>query len=137
MLSGLIGGAIAIGLGVWWKRRQSADLLRVREAVYENHKVAVIMASLLFFAGVGVTFWLYHAGGFDNNDPIPFGLGVGGGCVMALLTLVVFPLLTGRSIRQAFIAFAASEGVPPYLTFTILGAGVVGFLFALGAMLSR
>ncbi len=137
VLSGLIGGALAIFLGAWWKRRQPAELRRAREEIYENHKVAVVVASLLFFAGIGVSLWLYQTGVFENNDPIALGLGVGGGCALTLLTLVVFPLVTGRSIRQAFIAFAGSEAGPPFLTFTILGLGVVGFLFALGGLLTR
>ena len=103
----------------------------------ETHKVTVYLANFLCFAGLVSSLLFYKYGGYENNSWTPLGLGAGGGCVAALLTLLILPLVTGRSIKHAFIPFAQSEGGPVFLTFGIMGAGVVGFLFALAGLFMR
>jgi hypothetical protein len=134
ILSGVIGGAIAIGVGVWWQRRQPEDLRRARQAIFENHKIAVYLASFLCFAGIVAGLMLYQYAGFENTDLAPLGLGFGGGLTAAVLTLVILPVITGRSVRQAFIAFAESEQVSPVLIYAILGLGVLGFVWTLASL---
>jgi hypothetical protein len=134
ILSGVIGGAIAIGVGVWWQRRQPEDLRRARQAIFENHKIAVYLASFLCFAGIVAGLMLYQYAGFKNTDLAPLGLGFGGGLTAATLTLVILPSITGRSVRQAFIAFAESEQVPPVLIYAILGLGVLLFVGTLASL---
>jgi hypothetical protein len=50
------------------------------------------------------------------------------------LTLVILPAITGRSVRQAFIAFAESEQAPPVLIYAILGLGVLLFVGTLASL---
>jgi uncharacterized iron-regulated membrane protein len=134
ILSGLVGGAIAVGLGMWWQRRQPVALRAARQRVFDNHKVEVYLASFLFFAGLMAGLSLHLYAGFKNTDWIPLGLGFGGGLTAAALTLVILPLLAGRSVRQAFIAFAESEQVPPVLIYTVFVAGVLLFGWTLATL---
>ncbi len=135
VLSGLIGGLIAVGLGIWWRRRQSAKLLRERDKMLDDHIALVYLASFLFFGGIIAGLLLGKFGGFQDNDWRPFGLGVGGGCVAALLALTIIPLMTGRSVKEAYIAFAHSDSVSPVFVYTVMGAGVLGFVWALASLI--
>jgi hypothetical protein len=137
ILSGLVGGLVAIGVGMWWQRRQPEKLRRSRQLIFESHKVAVYLASFLCFAGLIAGLSLYQYAGFKNTDWVPLGLGFGGGVTAATLTLVILPLLTGRSVRQAFIAFAESEQAPPVLIYAILALGVLLFVWTLARLLGE
>ena len=58
-------------------------------------------------------------------------LGFGLASALPLLALVIIPLLGGRDIREAFVAFAWGQGSPLWATYGILGAGLVALGFAI------
>ena len=131
IVSGILGGAVALWLGSLWEGRQSRTARRSNERLLRSHRLAVYLASGCFFAGLlfGVT--LYPLAGFAQTDWRPLGLGFGGGCLAALLVLTAMPVLTGGRIRDAFAAFAVSERSPALFIYAILGGGVLAFLLAL------
>jgi hypothetical protein len=50
---------------------------------------------------------------------------------LPLLALIVIPLLTGRNIREAFVAFAVGQGAPVWATYLPLAGGLVCLVVAL------
>jgi nitrate reductase gamma subunit len=131
ILSGVVGGIIAMVVGAWWKRSQPSEVRWARQAMLQAYKGTVYLASFFVFAGIIAALLLYVYGDFEKSDLVPGALGFGGGCCAAILTLVVFPLASGRNIRHAFIAFTQSEQAPASLVYAILGSGVVMFVWAL------
>jgi hypothetical protein len=43
-------------------------------------------------------------------------------------------MVCGRSVKEAYVAFAWGQGSPIWATYGILGAGVVAFVFAVAAL---
>jgi hypothetical protein len=68
---------------------------------------------------------LYPLGGFASNDHRPAFLGFGLASLLPLLALIVIPFLTGRNIREAFVAFAVGQGAPVWATCLPLAGGLV------------
>lgn len=136
ILSGIVGGGIALWLAARWQRRQSSAERRSSEALGRTHRLASIIASVLFFSGLIFAIALYKIGGFKSTDWAPLGLGVGGGCFAALIALGLVPLIRRQSIKDSFLAFAASEQASPLAIYVILASGSVGFFFAAAKLLA-
>ncbi len=131
-LSGVIGGLLATWLTRRWSRQLSARYRGTsRERLYRRHRAALWTANTLFLAGLLLGVALYPLGGFAAHDPHPVLLGFGLASALPLLALVIIPLLGGRDIREAFVAFAWGQGSPLWATYGILGAGLVALGFAI------
>ena len=134
ILSGAVGGAIAIWLGSRWQRRQPQHAQLSNDELLHSHRLAVYLASGVFFAGIIAGITMYAFADFAKNDWLPLGLGVGGGCLASLLVLTIVPLVTGQSIRDAYAAFAISEKSSPTLVYGLLGLGTLAFLWAVASL---
>jgi len=136
VLSGIVGGSIAIWIGARWQRRQSSADRRSSQLLARSHKLASILASALFFSGLIAAIALYKIAGFENTDWVPFALGAGGGCFAAMLVLALVPFVRGQSIKESYLAFANSQQSSPLVVYAILGFGSVGCFFALAKLLA-
>lgn len=88
------------------------------------------MAGLL--VGVG----LYWYPGFASTDWRPAGLAFGLASVMPLFAIAVISRARSKSLKEAYVAFALGQDTPVWVTYGILGAGVVAFCFAVPALLN-
>lgn len=70
------------------------------------------MSNVLFFIGLCSGIALYPMGGFENTDWRPLLLGFGLASVLPLLALAVVSLLSGRNVKEAYVAFALGQGSP-------------------------
>jgi len=135
VLSGIVGGIIA----TWITSRLVRSLLRSynsrsRESLLKQHRVAIWVANTLFFAGLCVGIALYPLGGFANTDWRPLLWGFGLASVLPLIALGLIPLISGRSVKETYVAFSWGQGSPLWVTYGILGAGVVAFAFAVASL---
>lgn len=88
----------------------------------------------MFFVGLCFGVALYRIGGFGNTDWRPLLWGFGLASVLPLLALALVSLASGRSIKEAYVAFALGQGSPLWATYGILSAGVVAFAFAVASL---
>ncbi len=131
-VSGVVGGIIATGLVAYWARRLQTHYRGwSRAALRRRHRTTIRVANTLFFAGLLGGVALYPLGGFASNDHRPAFLGFGFASLLPLLALIVIPLLTGRNIREAFVAFAVGQGAPVWATYLPLAGGLVCLAVAL------
>jgi hypothetical protein len=137
ILSGLAGAIIASALVSYWTRRLPESFNeKSREVLLREQRAAVWSANALFFAGILLGLAMYQFGGFARTDWRPLGIGFGLGSVLPLVALVLIPFLSGRSVAEAFVAFASGQGSPLWVTYGILGAGVVALVLALAAFVT-
>lgn len=135
VLSGLVGGAIATWLTARWARKlPSTYNAKSRDTLLRQHRLSTWVANALFIAGILFAIALYPLGGYAQSDPVPMLWGSGLACVLPLLALGLIPLVTGRNVKEAYIAFSWAQDTPLWLTYTVLGAGVVAFGFALASL---
>ena len=137
ILSGVAGGVIA----TWLTTRLARSLpesynAKPRDVLLRQHRVAVHTANALFLAGLFLGVALYPLGGFANTDATPLLWGFGLASVLPLVALYFVSVGFGRSAKEAYVAFAIGQGAPIWMTYGILGAGVVAFLFAVARALS-
>ncbi len=130
VISGLVGGVITIAYGVWWDRRRSSSQRFSDEALNGNYRMVSHTANVMFFGGIAVALGLYLFGPFDSHDWRPGALGFGGGCLAALLSLTILPLLTRQHIGEAYSAFAVMQKMPLRLLLPVFVGGVAVFFMA-------
>lgn len=136
-LSGVVGGIIATWLVAYWARGlQTHYRGGSRAALRRRHRTTIWVANTLLFVGLFAGLALYPLGGFARNDHRPALLGFGLAALLPLLALIVIPFLTGRSIREAFVAFAVGQGAPVWATYLPLAGGLVCLVAALVGFLT-
>ncbi len=130
--SGIVGGVIATWLVAYWARGLQTHFRGwSRAALRRRNRTTIRVANILFFAGLFSGLALYPLGGFAHNDHRPAFLGFGLASLLPLLALVVIPFLTGRSVREASVAFAIGQGAPVWATYLPLVGGLVCLVVAL------
>ena len=135
VISGVIGGMIATWLTSRWARNLPTSYNRKsRNTLLKQHRPAIWSANVLFFVGLCFGVALYRVGGFANTDWRPLLWGFGLASVLPLLALAVVSLISGRSAKEAYVAFAWGQGSPIWATYGLLGAGVVAFAFAVAGL---
>jgi hypothetical protein len=135
VLSGVAGGIIATWLTSRWSRRlPSRHNGKSRDLLLRRHRPAIWTANALFFLGLVFGVALYRIGGFDSTDWRPLGLGFGLASVLPLLAIFVVSILSGRSPREAYVAFSFGQGMPLWATYGLLGAGSVALVFVLASL---
>jgi len=136
LISGLVGAMITGWLVSRWARtlpRSYRGMTRAELA--RQHRAAVRAANGLFLAGLFIGVGLYRYPAFASTDWRPVCLGFGLASVMPLLAIAVISRARNKSLREAYVAFALGQGTPIWVTYGILGAGVVAFCFAVPALL--
>lgn len=136
VISGVIGGLIAAWLcsrmARWlptvYHGRPAGDLVR-------ENRLAIWGANLIFFSGICLGIALYQLKYFDKADWRGLALGMGGGCLGALLIIPLQALMNGRSFAEAYVAFAISQRTPTILLYTIVIVGVSAFSAAMVTLL--
>jgi hypothetical protein len=135
ILSGLLGAVIAIWLGRAWSRwvplecaRKSATSLK------KENRTGIIVANGFFLAGLFGAILLYQSGYFERNDWRPLGLGFGIASTAPLLWLCAYALLTGRRVKEIYVAYSISEQTPPFVLYGIMSAGVICLFAALASL---
>ena len=134
-ISGVLGGMIATWLTARWARNlPSSYNFKSLEALLKQHRPTIWVANILFFAGIICGVALYPMGDFADTDPRPLLWGFGLASVLPLLAIALISLVSGRNIKEAYVAFALGQGSPLWATYGILGAGVVAFIFAVAGL---
>jgi hypothetical protein len=135
IISGLVGGSIAMWLTTKWMR-WVPEVFRRKSAgtLLEEHHSAVVIADCLFFVGLLVGLALYQFAGFERNDWRPIVLGFGLASVGPLCSLLVVSLVTRRNPKEAFVAFAISQRTPLVLIYGLLVLGAITFFATIAAL---
>jgi len=110
--------------------RKGADTL------LRQNRAGIILANLLFFAGLGLAIALYAWDYFPSNDWRGFGLGAGFSFTAPLVVLPLSALVAGRDPREALVAFAISQKTPMVALYTLLVSGAVLFVASVTSLLS-
>ena len=135
IISGILGGIIATWLTSRWARRLPASYnQKSRDVLLKQNRAAVWTANGLFLAGLCFGIALYRIGGYANTDWRPLLWGFGLASVLPLLALALVSVACGRNPREAYVAFAWGQDTPIWVTYGILGAGVVAFVFAVASL---
>ena len=135
IFSGLIGGVIAIWLTTKMSRWIPDTFnSKTPDELLAQHRIAVRAANALFFLGLVIGIALYKVAGFADTDWRPLAWGFGLSSVMPLIGLPVISAVMGRSPKEAYVAFAVGQKTPFFVTYGILGLGVVAFFLALASL---
>ncbi|MCW6027186.1 hypothetical protein K4043_04080 [Stenotrophomonas sp. SRS1] len=135
--SGVVGGIIATWLVAYWARGLQTQYRGwSRAALRRRHRTTIRVANILLLVGLFSGLALYLVGGVASNDHRPAFLCFGLSSLLPLLALIVIPFLTGRSMREAFVAFALGQGAPVWATYPPLAGGLVCLVVALVGFLS-
>jgi len=131
-VSGVVGGTLAAWLVAYWARGLQTHYRGwSRAALRRRHRTTIWAANSLLFVGLLAGLALYPLGAFASNDHRPALIGFGLASLLPLLALVIIPFLTGRSVREAFLAFAVGQGAPVWATYLPFAGGLVCLVVAL------
>lgn len=137
VISGLIGATVAVWLTSRWEKSLPNSLAgKSNEDLAHQHKLAVLVANVLFFAGLGIGLAMYKFGRYASTDMTPLLVGFGFSGFMPLLALVAIPLVRGQRPSESFYAFSVGQKSPMAVTYGILGVGAAMLpigLYRLGA----
>ncbi|MCC2961432.1 hypothetical protein LK540_13465 [Massilia sp. IC2-278] len=126
ILGGLAGAAVAVLIVRAWKPWVPTGMPgKSPDALLRDYRAAIRTANLCLLAGLLVPLALYGVGAVAHPDWRPLAAGVGTGCLAALLALALLPRLRGGSAREAFVAFAISQGAPLFFLYGVLGIGAL------------
>jgi len=137
VFSGLVGGLLAIlfcyGLSRWvpqvCNRKSAATLVR-------ENRAGIWLANGIFFGGLLAGIAIYQFGFLPNDDWRGLALGAGAGSLAALGALAVLALVTGHSLKEAYVAYAVSQKTPVVLVYGILLLCTASFAAAVASLLA-
>lgn len=135
IMSGVIGGVIATWLTSRWARNLPRNYnAKSRHTLLMQHRLSIWVANALFFAGLCFGVALYKIGDYEPSDWRPLLWGFGSASVLPLVALALIAFATGRNVKEAYVAFAWGQKTPLWVTYGILGAGVVAFGFSVASL---
>lgn len=121
MISGVLGGLFAMifcrALAGWIPQICNG---KSAETILRENRVLILVANALFFCGILIGFALSQFGLLSDADWRAVALGLGGGSAAALISLPLLATIRGSSPKEAFVAFAISQNVPPILLYSVL-----------------
>ena len=137
VFSGLVGGLLAIlfchALSRWVPQvcngKSAATLVR-------ENRAAIWLANGFFFGGLLAGIAIYQFGFLPGDDWRGLALGAGGGSLAALGALAVLAFVTGRSPKEAYVAYAVSQKTPVVLVYGILMLCTASFAAAAASLLA-
>jgi hypothetical protein len=138
VLSGLIGGVITI----WLLKKLASSVpetcgLKTADELTRENKPKILACNILFFATIAIGVALYRFGYFDRNDWRGLLLIFGLATVAPMLFLVLSAIGGGsQRVKEAFVAYAIAQRVPPAVLYGCLTLGAVCLFVVLGAMVS-
>jgi hypothetical protein len=136
ILSGLIGGVIAIALGCALSRWMPKSFQgKSADQLLRENRFAIKMANILSLIGIFGALALYQWGDFARNDWRPLALGFGFAFSVPFVSLPLSALVTKRHTSEAFVAYALSKKVPVPVLFTLLSLGIPLLFLAVWSLL--
>jgi hypothetical protein len=131
VLSGVIGGAIAMALAWLWSgwlpKGQNG---KSPEALRTEYKTEVWLANSATGLGLLGGIAMYKWGGHASNDWRPLALCLGFAFSAPLAVLPLVASVCGRRPGEAFIAYALAQKTPPFILFPLLALGIPALLLA-------
>ena len=131
IVSGIIGGAIAMGLAWLWSgwlpKGQNG---KSPETLKSQYRVEVWMANAATGVGILGALAMYGWGGYSSNDWRPLALGFGFAFSAPLVVLPLAAALRGHKAAEAFTAYALAQKTPPFILFPLLALGIPALLLA-------
>lgn len=127
ILGGLLASAVCLLLQRWVPEVCNG---KSRAMLIGENRVLISIANGAFFTGFPACLAIYYFGMLDNSDWRGFALGVGGGSILSLTTLVLGPMVTGNRPRETLVAYAISQQTPMIVLYAILTTAVAAFACA-------
>ncbi|HWI19302.1 MAG TPA: hypothetical protein VNT81_16220 [Vicinamibacterales bacterium] len=132
IVSGLVGGVLALALGRWLSR-WLPDKVNGKGAatLVHDHAVALRAGNIAAGAGLVGALVLYQWGGVADDDWRPLGVAVG---LILSAPVTVVPLaswLRRQSAKEAIAAYAIKNRMPFVLLYLTSAAGVPLLVFSL------
>jgi hypothetical protein len=136
-VSGAIGGALAaLFCSAWAKWVPTVCNRKGADTLLRQNRGGIILANVLFFAGLSLAIAVYVWGYFPSNDWRGFGLGAGIAFTAPLVVLLLSALVVGRDPREALVAFAISQKTPMVALYRLLVSGAVMLVASVASLLS-
>ena len=137
----VVTAAIAGMIAIWSTSRKARNLLgtyngKSRAALLKQHRPAIWIADALFLVGLWLGAGLYRVGGFANSDLRPLLWSFGLASVLPLVALAVVSAISGGSPKEAYVVFSLGQGSPLWITYGILGVGVLCFCLAVASLVT-
>jgi len=131
ILVSFLTALVVLGLARLWARWLPGRVNGKPAAwLVDTYRGTIRLANALFLGGCLLGIALYPLADFPSNDWRPVGLGLGGGCAMAVLVLLLYPLAWRGSPREACAAFAIAQGTPVPILYSLLGIGIAALVVA-------
>lgn len=136
LFCGLLGGTLAI-LFCRVVARWVPQVFNGKSAhvLMQENRLGIAVSNILLFAGILVGIGVYHYGLLPESDWRGLALGVGVGCICALVVLPLLALLRGNNFREAYVAYAISQGLPVIFFYVIFVVLIVVFAIAFPVLL--
>jgi hypothetical protein len=137
IVSGLIGGVVAVWIGRAWSKWVPTERARKpAAALVRENRVGIFVANALFFAGLIGGVLLYQLGYFPTNDWRALGLGFGFATTSPLIWLYVYSGISGRAAKDVYVAYSISQKTPTMVFYGIIVLGVICFIAAITSLVT-
>ena len=135
--SGAIGGVLATWLcAAWAKWVPSVCNRKGANTLLRQNRIGIVLANLVFFAGLCLAIAVYALDYFSNNDWRGFALGAGFAFTAPVVVLPLCAFIAGRAPREALVAFAISKKTPMVVLYFLFVFGAVMLVAAVTSLLS-
>ena len=137
LFSGLAGGVLAVlfclALSRWIPQVCNG---KSAEALVRENRTAIWLANASFLGGLVAGIAIYQLGLLPSSDWRGIALGAGGGSIVALAVLALLAAASGRSSKEALVAYAISQKTPAALLYGALAVCVASFAAAVSGLVS-
>lgn len=135
ILSGLIGALLAIALSYFLARWVPA-IFRGKSAatLAQDYRVAIRLANATFVAGILAALTVHQWLAVPRSDWRPLSIGFGLTLLSPLMTLPIAAFVTHDNAREAFVAYAINQKLPPLVICLICGMGFPLLVVGLAAL---
>ncbi|NCT84288.1 MAG: hypothetical protein GXC94_14160 [Comamonadaceae bacterium] len=136
ILSGLIGGVIATMMCSAWARWLPKGMNgKEPQTLQFEHRWAVRLANVAFFAGIACGLWMYGWGGYASNDWRPLAVTIGAAFSLPLLILALVTWFRRAPIGEAYAAYALNQRMPMWVLYPLSLLGLPLFAWGLASLL--
>lgn len=132
MISGIVGGMLGIifcALLARWIPLVFNG--KTRSQLLDENRLSIVLANISFLSGIlgGIALYFYKI--FQNNDWRGIFIGSGSGVLAAIFFILTITLIRNGNVKEAYVAYAVSQGAPLFVIYSIFAIVLAGFFSAI------
>lgn len=136
ILSGLVGGAAAVGLAAYFSGRMPKSFRgKSIERLLEENRFPIKVANTLGLIGILGALAMYQLLDYAHNDWRPLALGFGFAFSAPLVWLPLSAVIASRNPGEALVAYSHSQKTPVQILLPLLALGIPLLVLAIWGFL--